>query len=107
MKRKPPCRVSRAASAARETSTATRQEIVEGRDDARDVRQEAFCASTYKCNLVATDSFYCPPSAGAGAPPRPFLVPLSQKSSAARGPGPRRVERSRTSPPLHPNKTFL
>merc|ERR1711881_741671 len=75
------------------------QEIVQGRDDARDVSQEAFCASAYKYNLVATYIFYCPSSAGSGAPPRPLLVPLSQKSSSARGPGPRRVERSRTSPP--------
>merc|ERR1711977_798621 len=81
------------------------KEIVEGRDDAWDVRQEAFCASTYKRNLVATDYFLS--SAGAGPTPGPLLVPLSQKSSSARGPGPRRVERSRTSPPLHPNKTFL
>merc|ERR1719321_1978829 len=73
------------------------QEIVKGCDDAWDVSQEAFCTSTYKCNLVATDIF---PSAGAGAPPGPLLVPLSQKSSSARGPGPRRVERSRPrSPP--------
>merc|ERR1712072_1165770 len=79
------------------------QKIVQGSDDAGDVSQETFCTSTHKCNLVATDIFS---SAGAGAPrppPRPLLVPLSQKSSAAQGPGPRRVERSRTSPPLHPN----
>ena len=108
------------------------KEIVQGRDDARDVRQEAFCASAHKsgagvlhstglggvmvasavrgglapvrfraepsgerhrpanphrrCNLV-----YCPPSAGAGAPPGPLLVALPQKSSAARGPGTRRT----------------
>merc|ERR1711934_1114238 len=67
------------------------KEIVEGRDDARDVGQEAFCASTYKYNLFS--------STRTGASPRPLLVPLSQKSSAARGPGPRRVERSRTSFP--------
>merc|ERR1711907_749729 len=64
------------------------QKIIQGSDDARDVSPKAFCASTYKRNLVATDIFS---SAGAGAPPRPLLVPLSQKSSSARGPGPRRV----------------
>merc|ERR1711977_122848 len=75
------------------------KEVIQGRDDARDVRQEAFCTSAYKCNLVATDIFvYCPSSTGAGAPPRPLLVPLSQKPSSARGPGPRRVERSLTYP---------
>ena len=53
-----------------------------------------------RCNFVATDIFgYCPSSAGAGAPPRPLLVSLSQKSSSARGPGPRRVEQPRTSFP--------
>merc|ERR1712196_174196 len=72
------------------------QEIVEDCYDARDVRTKAFCASPYKCTFVATDILS---SAGAGAPPGPLLVPLSQKSSSARGPGPRRVERSRTSPP--------
>merc|ERR550514_1219517 len=41
-----------------------------------------------RCNLVATDILS---SAGAGAPPGPLLVPLPQKSSAARGPRPRRV----------------
>merc|ERR1712100_365152 len=77
-----------------------KQKIVQGSDDARDVSQETFCTSTDKCDFVATDIFS---SAGAGAPPGPLLVPLSQKSSSARGPGPRRVEPSRTSPPLHPN----
>ena len=41
-----------------------------------------------RCSFVATDIFS---SAGAGAPPGPLLVPLPQKSSSARGPGPRRV----------------
>ena len=120
------------------------KEIVQGRDDARDVRQEAFCASAHKSGAgvlhstglggvmvasavrggLAPVRFRAEPSgdsfpqtnagrpanprrrcndifssAGTGASPRPLLVPLSQKSSAARGPGPRRVERSRTSPP--------
>merc|ERR1711977_337380 len=65
------------------------QEIVKSCYDAWDVSKKAFCASAYKCNLVATDIFS---SAGAGAPPGPLLVPLSQKSSSARGPGPRRVD---------------
>ena len=126
------CLVSRAAHGARaQRLPQHEQKIVQGRDDARDVSQKAFCASADKsgagvlhstglggvmvasavrdglarvqfrakptgetngrpanphrrCDFVATDIFS---SAGAGAPPGPLLVPLSQKSSSARGPG--------------------